>query len=289
MIAAAFAALLLLMGGDQVEVPNVLRLSESQATAALQREGFKADVKDTYSNDVDSGFVARQSPEGGSNADKGSTVTIWVSRGAATVTLPDFKGWTDDEVAAWLEDNDFRGERKEGRSEVPEGRVFKQDPAAGTEVDRGATIAYWVSTGRPKVEVPDLTGLSRVDAIAALNEVGLELGAVDTQASDTYDVDVVISQDPAEGTKVEKGSTVDVIVSTGPAEPSPEPTTTASVSDVFSMDRATAQQTLEDQGFLVDVKEMASPGAQQGTVVKQNPEAGVMAVVGSVVTIWLAK
>ncbi len=288
-IAAAAAALFLLMGGEKAQVPDVVGRSESQAKSILQDQGFKSTVKDTYSNDVDSGFVARQSPEGRSDATKGSTVTLWVSRGPETLPLPNFKGWTEDEVVAWLEDNDFTGERKSGGSEVPKGRVFKQDPAAGTSVDRGATVTYWVSSGRPQVAVPDLTGMSRVDAIAALNEVGLQLGAIDPQASDTYDADHIISQDPPADTKVAKGSTVDVVVSTGPASPSPTPTATASVANVFSMDRATAQQTLEDQGFVVDVKEMGSPGSQPGTVVKQNPEAGVLATVGSTVTIWVAK
>lgn len=288
-IAAAAGALWWTLSGETVAVPGVVGRSEAQATLALEEAGFTVRVKDTFSDDVSTGFVARQSPEEGVELKKGATVTIWVSRGPLTVILPSFTGWRAADVAAWLEENRLEGVKKTGRSEdVVPGRVFRQDPPAGQTVERGATVTYWVSSGTVQVTVPDLTGMSRADAIKALTAVGLVLGDVSFEPSDTYDRDQVIRQSPAEGTKVDKGSAVDIVVSSGPPSPSPTPTELVEVPDVFSMDSATAQATLAAAGFVVKVKERASP-EPAGTVIAQDPAAGTMAPRGSQVTIWVAR
>jgi eukaryotic-like serine/threonine-protein kinase len=289
-IAAAVAGIMWTMGGAKADVPDVVGRSQAQATKALEDAGFIVVAKDTYSDDVSSGFVARQSPGEGTELKKGATVTIWVSRGPQNVDLPDFRGWKAADVASWLEENGFEGVQKKARSnDVEKGRVFKQDPLAGTSVARGATVTYWVSAGTEQIEVPDLTGMARADAIATLVALGLRVGAVTPEPSTTYDVDQVIRQDPAEGTKVDKDTPVDLVVSSGPPSPSPSPSgTLAEVPDVYSMDTATAQATLEDAGFMVTVKEKAS-AQPAGTVFKQDPAAGKMEPQGTLVTIWVAK
>ncbi len=172
-IAVAAAALVWTLSGEQVDVPDVIGRSEAQATKTLKDAGFVVNVKDTYSDDVSTGFVARQSPGEGTKLKKGATVTIWVSRGPQTLQLPDFRGWAAADVAAWLKKNDLVGDRRNARSDdVAEGRVFRQDPAGSVDIARGETVTYWVSTGALKVSVPDLTGMPRADAIAALVEAG---------------------------------------------------------------------------------------------------------------------
>ena len=289
-IAAAAAALLWTLSGEQADVPGVVALSEAQATKTLKDAGFEVNVKDTYSDDVSAGFVARQSPGKGTQLDKGATVTIWVSRGPETVDLPSFRGWKAADVADWLEKYGLRGAPKKGPSDaVDTGRVYRQDPAAGVEIARGETVTYWVSSGEPQVPVPDLTGMTRDGAVAALVELGLAVGIVTTEPSSTYDAGQVIRQDPGEGVKVDKGTAVDFVVSEGAPSPSASPTgAMVPVPDVFSMDTTTAQMALQEAGFVPAVKEKAS-SEPPGTVIKQSPEALTMAPEGSVVTIWVAK
>jgi len=287
-IAASVGALLWTMSGERIDVPDVVGRSQAQATKTLQDAGFKVNVKDTYSDDYSVGLVARQSPDEGAQLKKGATVTIWVSRGAQTILLPDFRGRKAADVAAWLKDNGLEGRPKKGPSDnYAEGRVYRQDPAADTELARGETVTYWVSSGAPPVKVPDLTGASRADAIAQLAALGL-VANVTFEPSTTYDVDQVIRQDPGEGTEVDKGSAVDLVVSSGPPSPSPSTGTPVEVPSVLYMDAATAQSTLVADGFVPFVKEKAS-SEPAGTVIKQTPEAGTMAAEGSTVTIWVAK
>lgn len=289
-IAAAAAGIIWTLSGEQVDVPDVVGRSEAQAKKALQEAGFVVNVKDTYSDDVSAGFVARQSPGPDSELKKGATVTIWVSRGPTTVPLPDFKGWKAAAVVKWLDDNGLEHVQKTGRNDdVAKGLVYRQDPAALTSVERGATVTFWVSTGEPQVVVPDLTGMTRDDAIAELVAAGLARGMVTEESSTVYDAGQVIRQDPAADVKVAKGTAVDFVVSTGPPSPSPSPSgTLVEVPEVVTMDAAVAQAALDDAGFVPDVKEKTSP-EPPGTVIKQTPEAGTMAPQGSVVTIWVAR
>ncbi len=97
------------------------------------------------------------------------------------------------------------------------GVVTKQDHAAGKPVLQGTEIVLHVSAGKA-VSVPSLTDLTLDAAQAKLASAGL-VAEVTEQASDTVPPGVVISQDPASGKIVAKGSTVRFVVSSGPATP----------------------------------------------------------------------
>lgn len=154
-----------------------------------------------------------------------------MSKGAETQALADFKGWTADEVKDWLAENQLSGVEKTGRSAaVEEGQVYKQDPAAGTDVKHGAVVTYWVSTGVPTVIVPDLTGMTQNEAKTALEKAGLQLGRVTTETNPDMARGEVIRQSPPAGEKVEKDSTVSVVVSSGMPTPTFSPTPTPTIT-----------------------------------------------------------
>jgi len=96
-----------------------------------------------------------------------------------------------------------------GRSaDVPAGTVMKVSPT-GTQA-YGATITLTVSDGVPQVQVPDVTGMSKDDAVAALQKVGLK---ADTQTF--ISGSKVFNQSPKKGETVDQGSTVKILISFG--------------------------------------------------------------------------
>ena len=291
-IAAAAFGIWRAVSGESVAVPSVVGQSEASAVRALQKEGLKANVQQEYSDQFAQGFVSRQSPAAGEELDKGDTVDIWVSQGATTVTLIDFRGLSADEVAAWLDGNGLKGERKKGRSaDVEAGAVYRQDPVAGAAVKRGATVTYWVSSGKPQATVPEVTGMTQADALAALTAEGLALGPVTTETSTEMAPGLVIWQDPPADTKVAAGSAVSLVVSSGAPTPTATPSPSVGmieIPSVYTMDAATATGVLEDRGFVVEIKEKTS-SQPPGTVIKMSPEAGSLAPEGSVVTLTIAK
>ena len=119
-------------------------------------------------------------------------------------------------------------------SAEPKGIVLAQTPGGGASAELGSLVTIQVSSGVPaKVKIPDVTGMSRADAKAALETAGFVVEVVEKHVSDPHNVDVVLDQDPGAGTKALQGTTVTITVGTdeeqGPS-PSPEPSPTPSPS-----------------------------------------------------------
>jgi serine/threonine-protein kinase len=296
-VAAVAVALWWTMSGNKEAVPSVVGLSKSAAVAAVEKAGFKAGVQEEYSDRVAAGFVSRQAPTGGTKMREGGTVDIWVSKGSEKASpLPDFKGYTDKEVDSWLSENGLVGDRHTGKnSSVAQGQVFRQDPPPDTVLNRGDTVSYWVSTGKPQATVPDLSGMTQTDATNAITAAGLKLGTVTQQTSTTIASGSVISQDPAAGKKVDKGSSVSIVVSTGSPSPSPSPTPTTTpttsgvtVPNVLGVDSSTAEQQLTALGLQAAYRQKPNTGQPSGTVVNIRPAAGTVVPAGSTVLLVIA-
>jgi eukaryotic-like serine/threonine-protein kinase len=291
-IAAAAYGLTRAMGAGSAAVPDLVGQSKAAALTKLEEAGFKAgSMQSEYSDKYAAGLVTRQAPAAGTKLRKGDTVDLWVSKGSQTLSLQDFKGWSPQEVDAWLLKNGLSGLKKSGtNATVPTGQVFKQDPAAGATVRRGDTVTYWVCSGKPQATVPDLSGMTQDQAQAALAAVGLVLGTATPESSTMVPSGAVIRQDPAAGVQVTKGSAVNVVVSSGSPSPSPSPTATSvTVPNVYGMDSTTAGNELIAAGLRVVIKQKTDPSQPPGTVISMSPDAGTEVASGSTVVLTIAK
>lgn len=289
-VAAVAVALWWSMSGNKVPVPGVVGQSKASAVRALEKQGFGVGVQEEYSDRVAEGFVSRQAPAAGTELREGATVDIWVSKGSESVELIDFRGRTAADVDDWLSQNDLLGARKKGKSgAVAEGRVYRQSPAAGTAVKRGDTVTYWVSTGVPQATVPDVTNQTQAAAELQLAEAGLVAAVAGTTTSATVPAGSVISQDPSPGQKVDRGSTVTLVLSSGSPSPSPSPSPSeVEVPNVYGMDSTAAAAQVSAAGLTVAFREKTGTGQEPGTVVKIKPDAGAMVPEGSTVLLTIA-
>jgi serine/threonine-protein kinase len=161
---------------------------------------------------------------------------------------------------------------------VEAGLVVSSKPAAGQSVSPDTKVDLVVSKGPPPVPVPDLSGDTVVDARAALRDLDLEL----TQSGEEYDKKVpagqIISQSPAAGVNVPRGSTISVVVSLGPP--------LVEVPNVVDMPVDQAIAELEQAGFDTEVYEPfgISP---LNRVASQDPEGGTKAPLGSTVRLGI--
>ncbi len=189
-------------------VPGVVGSPETAARGAIQGEGLRVVTHREYVDGVPAGYVSRQKPRAGVEVTDGARVEIWVSRGPATVSVPDLRGLSAAAAEDRLGDEDLVAVRRNGRSDdVATGDVFSQEPKAGESVGRGETIVYWVSTGLPRVAVPDVVGYSSGEAATLLEEAGLTASVDLTFGWGEYP-DTVVEQEPAAGTRLEQGAEV---------------------------------------------------------------------------------
>jgi eukaryotic-like serine/threonine-protein kinase len=138
-------------GVQQVEVPSVIGKSQDDAEAAIADAGLRVgDVGDEFSDEPE-GTVIGQSPDPGTEVDRGSAVSITVSAGPATVAVPDIL--CQDKASARAAVRDAGLEYQEGSKtfsdecEGASGVVIEQNPAPGTQVQPGTTVTTTVSRG----------------------------------------------------------------------------------------------------------------------------------------------
>jgi serine/threonine-protein kinase len=180
--------------------------------AALGNVPITLATAQDFDQTVPAGSVIRFKPAPGAQLKRGDTVTAVVSQGRAPVKVPDVVGQDPAAATTNLQQLGFTVERAEGRSAaVPKGAVMAVAPApsAGAQ-PYGSTVTITVSQGVPQVEVPDLKGMSKDEAVAALQAVGLKADTVTFVAGDK-----VFNQSPKKGEVVDQGTTVRILLSFG--------------------------------------------------------------------------
>lgn len=192
-------------GPPPVSVPDLTNVSESTAKAKLAAAGLAlGDVKTQYSEQVSEGTVLDWNPKG--QAPKGAAVALAVSAGPKPRTVPNVAGKSYDQAAAVLQQLGLSVARNDAFSDTaPKDQVIGTTPAAGASVDRGGKVTINVSKGPDLVTVPDVTGKSVQDATTIMQQAGLSIGNVFGPPNKK-----VFTTDPANGTQVKRGSSVNV-------------------------------------------------------------------------------
>ncbi len=130
------------------------------------------------------------------------------------------------------------------------------------------------------VEVPAVVGMTKEDAIKALNKLGLGYKAV-TQSSDTVAEDCVISQGNVGGSKVEKNSQIVLTISTGKENKE------VTVPNVKGKSEQEAKEAIEAANLVASVDYQYSDSVEAGNVIKYSPSGSVAE--GSTVTIQVSR
>lgn len=204
-------------GPTTVRTPNVVGLAQADAATSIERAGLAVDVAVEQHAEVAEGMVIRQSIAGDTAVEPGSVVTLVVSSGPPVVTVPDVLGLSKDEALARLGDLDLAAttDARPDRDHAAD-VVIEQSVPPGREIAQGSPIVIVVSSGPPKVVVPDVRNLPLQRAIAALAEVGLG-STVERQQTRDMDHEQVIEQSARPGDEVTEGSDIGLVVAQWPA------------------------------------------------------------------------
>lgn len=133
------------------------------------------------------------------------------------VSVPALRGMTEDAALAELTTLGLRGREADGLADplTPRGTVSWQSPPPETMVPEGTLVRLGISTGAPRVEVPDVIGLDVPLAVRVFEAAGLVLEGVDSVRS-AEAIGTVLRTQPSGRSTARAGAGVRVTVSRGP-------------------------------------------------------------------------
>ncbi|WP_405479776.1 Stk1 family PASTA domain-containing Ser/Thr kinase [Streptomyces sp. NBC_00009] len=201
----------------------------------------------------------------------------------APFAAPKFVGKTVPEARLAAKNRNLKldDSKKEPCEKFPKGQICSQSPAAGADVNKGDTITVTVSTGAPKVAVPNVIDRQVDEATAKLEGDGYQF-VVETETKESSaEPGTVLDQDPRPGKEVQKGSTVTLTVA--------KEKKLSAVPDVSNKTCEEATKQLADNDLKASCTEEENTSVDPGKVFSQSPVASSQAEPGSTVYLKVAK
>jgi len=129
-------------GVESAGVPDVTGLTQNRAVTNIEEAGFKARIKEVFSDDVRAGVVIDQNPRKGTSLPKGGNVEIIVSKGSDQVTVPNVLNFSEETAIDRLQAANLVARVRNVPGEL--GIVVAQTPTAGTKAAKGSTVTISV-------------------------------------------------------------------------------------------------------------------------------------------------
>ncbi|MDD6628399.1 MAG: Stk1 family PASTA domain-containing Ser/Thr kinase [Lachnospiraceae bacterium] len=207
---------------EQVEMIRVVGMNVEDAKRALLELGLTPEIQYEVNSAYAVGTVLRASVQDGLMVDKNTNIILTVAESSEGITVPGVTGKSQAEATSILEKAGFVVNVTQSYdSTVENGYVISQSPEEATTAPEGSSITIRVSQGTEenKVRVPNVIGLTEMDAVASLTESGLTVGTVsEVTNEDAALTDKVCYQSYSVGSYVDKRTAIDLKVSTGPEQ-----------------------------------------------------------------------
>ena len=205
--------------GPAPRLPDVTGMTLDQATAALAAQQLAvSQAPPAFDETVPQGVIVSWSVPGrpelvaGAVVDPGTTVQVVLSNGPAPRTVPSLGGQPAAAAKAAVEGLQlvYAQGPDEFSDSVPAGAVIRQDPAAGAQVARGATVTVVLSKGPDVVAMPDVANLPLRQAQDTLSAAGLAVGTVTGNADGVVTATTSGGQPVVAGQTLRRGTAVDL-------------------------------------------------------------------------------
>jgi beta-lactam-binding protein with PASTA domain len=264
-------------GPQVVSVPNVEGLTQDAAATAIAGAKLKlGTVSQQTSNTVAAGKITSQDPASGSSMAQGSPVNLVISSGPQMVPVPNVERQTQAAATTAITGATLKvgAVTQQASDTVAIGSVIGQDPASGSSVAQGSPVNLVISSGPQMVTVPNVEGMTQAAATAAIAGAKLTVGTVNATGK-------VISQDPAKGSSVAQGSSVNLMISSEPQM--------VAVPNVQGMTQDAATTAITEAKLTVGtITQQTSNTVAAGKVISQDPASGGSVVQSSPVNLVIS-
>ena len=270
---------------DTVKVPNIVGMTEEEATKALKDKNLEIKVDSREDSEkYEEGTVSEQKTKAGTKVKKHSTVHVVVSSAliGKEIIVPDVSGMSEDEAQKKLTDAGFEPISEfQYDDNVAEGNVISTTPAANSKAAKDTQIKMIVSKGAQKKTVPDVRGKSEADARSEIQAAGLTVGSTSTQHDDSVAKGNVISQSVTPGKKVSAGTAVNLVLSSGSDK--------VSIQNFAGKDEEELLSWASQNGLNASKqKDEYSSNYEEGTIISMSPASGSVSK-GSTITYVLSR
>ncbi|MEO7198355.1 MAG: PASTA domain-containing protein [Solirubrobacterales bacterium] len=217
-------------GPGTVAVPRLAGETVTEAKKQLKDLGFVAEVSKQSSGGVRAGRVIGTDPTAATNLATGESVTLIVSTGVATESVPNVVGMSRAEAVSALRGAGFLVNQDSADSDEAEDQVLSQDPGGGASVPKGSVVNIVYSSGVGTVTLDNFVGQKVDYAQRKLESAGLSVTIVSQDVTDASDDGIVVGEAPSPGTRLSPGDRVSLTVGQFTEPPAEEPTTTTSTT-----------------------------------------------------------
>lgn len=260
---------------EMVKVPSVVGMTEEEAKSTLNKMGlgFKVDER-KESKKYEEGTVSEQKTEAGERVAKNTTIHVVISSGLVgdKIPVPDVSGKSEDDAQKALKNAGFVNVSSEFEysDSVEEGKVIGTTPSAGAEATKETEIVMKVSKGSDKKTVPNLVGKEDSEAQSMIKNAGLSVGKVTYDYNDDVAKGQVVSQSVDAGTKVAKGTEINIVVSNGA-----KPEEKIQVQSFVGKSESELKSWASSNGLYTNVSDSQhSDTYPKGYIISQSPPSG---------------
>lgn len=214
------------MGPKKAVIPPVVGQSMDDARNLLNEAGFTNIKIEKSQKEGAYGKVLDINREQGSNVEVDQEIILMVCINEDSGDpnhqgkVPLVTNMDQEEAQRLLKEEGFRVNRAKEYSDQPEGMVLAQDPESGKMANKGSYVTIRVSVGLEQKYMSNLKLMTREEAEAAITAMGLKVGQVTEEYSDSVAEGKIISQGIDQDAPVKQGDEVALVVSKGakPAE-----------------------------------------------------------------------
>ncbi|HFU4011681.1 TPA: Stk1 family PASTA domain-containing Ser/Thr kinase [Streptococcus suis] len=232
---------------EAINIPDLVGKDAETAQAELENLGFEVVLKEDYSDTVSAGKVIKTSPNANTSHQKGTTVTVTVSKGVEPVEVPDVTGKSLSEATQMLKSAGLivGTTTEEFSVQVESGYVISSDPVATTTLEKGTAVNLVVSKGQAAV-MPDFGVLqvSYAEARRQLQALGVDVTTIEKFVDNAYTSttgDLVVGQSPGAGESITGTVTLYVTVASSSSSSTSSTGTTTTTSSSSSTSTSSSQ------------------------------------------------
>lgn len=216
-------------GDGEIKLIDVENNTKEEAKSRLEKAGFEVKVEEEFSETIQFGYVIRQKPEPATMLKKGSTVTIYISADVENpdenkTTVPKLTGYNENQAKALLENSGLKiGSVTTEENPEEAGTIITQNPQANTEVEKGSSVSFVVSSGMatptptPEMKKKTLTITIPDDANNTVNVKVIANGKqiynkTHQKSEQTVDIPVQSSKDASVQVYIDEKLVVDKVI-----------------------------------------------------------------------------